>query len=560
MRVLSAQAARLLPRPPVAGRDKPIQIDLVLGAAELWAFPFEACCAEGRPLFADPERPLILTRRIRQGFAAQRRAWPVRPRLLFLHAPEASDLSGELIGQHVAALADALRPWSSKGDPCGEGLLRVELALSPGDMKKALASARDVGEPFTHVHVLAHGKAIVDTITGQVRWGLRLGDPGRDASDPKDLAEALKPGDGLPVVVTVAACDSGNQASPAIPEKSFAQELHGVGVPIVLASQLPLTEPGSVTMTRTFYAPLLCGEDARWALHEARLALHADGDAGHDWVGLVGYVQLPEGYGNHLVEVGVKCEMELLKAARRRLDAVLDSREGLADVSERALDGIEDEANARIASLELRCSRVQEDRVALLSEARGILASAHKRLAELLFRRSQRSERAGDATAKRLRAEASKTSLQAALQTYRQAFRAHLQNHWLGTQQLALEAALHGRIAEGRDWDTTFHAAELALSASDAEYWAHGSIAELWLLAPLAGKPLYRGKAKEALDALARGARRAGDAYAVPATRDQLGRYFHWWTRENGFFGGREDLAEGARRLLQHLARDEKEG
>jgi hypothetical protein len=549
---LGRLAAKILPDLSSKTEGDPLQIDLVLGAAELWAFPFEACVIDGTPVFVDPARPLILTRRIRQGFAAEKRAWPVRPHVLFIHAPTAGDLPERLIQAHVAALEEALMAWSAKANPCVEGLLQIELALGTGDVKKAVSKAREADSPFTHIHILAHGKAITDNITQEVRWGLRLGYPDRPASDPKHLADALQPQDGLPVVVTVAACDAANQAQTAIPVKSFAQELHGKGVPVVLASQLPLTQGGSVTMTRAFYDPLLRGEDVRLALHKARLNLYEE-SAGHDWVSMVGYVQLPEGYADYLMAVGVKREMELLKAARSKLDAVEEAHSKLSENADRALDEIEVEVTGRITSLERLMETIPKERKDLRSECHGILASAHKRLAELLFRRGERADQARNLPKKAHCERASIEQLDASLAHYRSAFHGNIQNHWLGVQQLALEAVLGGKFEEARDWDTTFYAAELALAQSEREYWAYGTIAELWLLAPILGKQQGLEPAMKALGRLRKRAKEAGDDYAAVSTRDQLNRYVSWWTTDRGFFGDRGDLAEGAKELLQHL-------
>jgi hypothetical protein len=40
---------RFLPDLPEATDGKTLQVDLVAGAAELWAFPFEACSRNGDP-------------------------------------------------------------------------------------------------------------------------------------------------------------------------------------------------------------------------------------------------------------------------------------------------------------------------------------------------------------------------------------------------------------------------------------------------------------------------------------------------------------------------------
>jgi hypothetical protein len=547
LELLGSHAAELLPELPEA--TEPLQIDLVLGAAELWAFPFEACASSGAPLFADSSRPLILTRRVRQGFAGKKRSWPVSPRVLFLHAPEASDLKQSLIDQHAEALSEALRPWSPSGDPIRDGLLKVELALGPRDVAKAVRRARESKSPYTHVHLLAHGKSVRDPITDSLLWGIRLGDEGSPAP-PEEVAAALEPQDHLPVVITVATCDAANQAQTAIPKRSVAQELHSRGVPVVLAPQLPLTQPGSVTMTRTFYRPLLAGEDVRLALHQARLALRDDADAGHDWASLVGYVQLPEGYADHLVEVSVQREMELLKAARKRLEAVAEAADPETD---RVLAALGGELTQRVASLSRRLETIPETWRDLRSECHGILASAYKRLAEVELHRAERAAQLGEQADSEALAAMSKEHLRDSLEAYRSAYKADIQNHWLGAQQLALERVLDGELKESRDWDVTLYAAELVAARNEGEYWAHGTIAELQLLAE------RLPEAKAALEELVSQAAKAaaagdgGAGYAVPSTRDQLDRYVSWWTTDHGFFAGGADLSAEATELLQYL-------
>ncbi len=110
---LSEHASEILPAIPEGTPDKIVQVDLVAGAAELWAFPFEACRRNGEPVFASRERPVVLTRRIRQGFADRTTSWPVRPSVLFAHAPASPDLPQSLIDEHIDALTRALSPWTA---------------------------------------------------------------------------------------------------------------------------------------------------------------------------------------------------------------------------------------------------------------------------------------------------------------------------------------------------------------------------------------------------------------------------------------------------------------
>jgi hypothetical protein len=540
--LLSTHAGAMLPE--VAAREPGdlVQIDLVSNAAELWAFPFEACCREGEPWFASRDRPVVLTRRIRGEAAPLPAAWPARPRVLFVHAPRAADLPQALIDDHVAALSRALRPWAPKGP--GSEPLAVREAWGPADFAAARGDTR-----FTHVHVLAHGAAIPDPdVPGYARWGVRLGPPGGTAVPPEDLVPFLRPVDGLPVVVTLAACDLGNEADSGMPSRSFAQELHVGGVPVVLASQLPLTQPGSVVLTEAFYTPLLRGEDVRVALHETRVALHERAaDAGHDWVSLVAYVRLPEDYASHLMEVGLRAELGMLDAAQRLADAL--SATPAADDAQ--FDEIEDLVRQRVASLAARRRTIDAGRRGLAEECEGLLASAHKRLAEMLFSRARR----GGPDAAR-HAASSRATLACALAHYRRAYESNVHHHWTGIQQLALEAALEGAIRRPADWQTVVRAAELDRDrpCEAREWmpacWACGTLAEAHLLAPLAGQPPGLDDARRAIDRLL-ALVPDDDRFPIDSTRRQLRRYVDWWTRANGFFQGRSDLAADAAVLLQ---------
>ncbi|HEX9725472.1 MAG TPA: CHAT domain-containing protein, partial [Vicinamibacteria bacterium] len=418
---LSQHAASILPELPEGSPDRIVQVDLVAGAAELWAFPFEACRRNGEPLFARRERPVVLTRRIRQGFADRTTPWPVRPRVLLAHAPAAPDLPQSLVDQHVTALKLALSPWMTGG-----GADADLLTVSAIPVASRLSDLTD-NHAFTHLHILAHGKASTQPGLFQaVSWGLRLGPPKAEATSPKELADAIHGDQGLPVVVTVAACDAANQAETTLPEHSFAQELHLRGVPVVLASQLPLTMAGSVILTETFYRSLLSGHDVRAALHEARVSLREGEKTRHDWVSLVGYVRLPEGYSDHLMEVRLKCELAMMNAARKKAEAVLERGAGAE------LEPIESLVRERIAALANSREAIPRERADLRAECAGLLASAYKRLAELQFRRGV----GGGSQKPELLAE-SRRNLEESLRHYKEEYQSNLSHHWTGVQRLA---------------------------------------------------------------------------------------------------------------------------
>jgi hypothetical protein len=544
---LATEAARLL-EPVVPGGDELLQLDLVSNAAELWAFPFESCFAHHQDWLSDANRGVVVTRRIRGDFSANVTPWPVVPRVLFAHAPIAADLEQSLVNAHVSALTRAFEPWA-RGKKAKREQDNPVLSVREVASVQDLARFRNELQP-THVHVLAHGAPTPPDpgLPQREIWGLRLGYEGEPGAAPVDVADALQPLDGLPVVVTFAACDSANQMSPAFGVHSVVQELHGRGVPVVVGSQLPLTKAGSHVFTRAFYEPLLQAEDVRAALHAARVHLYRDASAGHDWLSLVGYVRLPpDGYAAYLDEVGLRVELRLLDTAQARADALSTGTGGLDDFTE-----TEQLVKRRLDSLKARRQRIA-NRKDLLEESSGLEASAYKRLAELLFIKGLRYD---DTQSSDWRS--SRQALEQALDAYRNAYQADLHSHWLGVQQLALEAALTGRIARAEDWALVTRAAQIARDAAPKDgkrdCWSCGTLTELALLAPFAQRPRDLDAARQAAALLTTRAREADDEFPIASTRRQIERYVRWWTSPRGFFpDAHADLSADAAQLLHVL-------
>jgi hypothetical protein len=538
---LGDYATAFLPFIPLGDKGL-VQIDLVSHAAELWAFPFEACYQANPSWLAKVDSGVVLTRRIRGGFSDEALPWPDRPRVLFVHAPVDSDLERSLIDDHANALRAALQPWS-RGAVVDDSLLRIAEVVG----LKALADARNEFKP-SYVHLLAHGALTAPVGVGRphLYWGLRLGYRGEKAVAPKDVAEVLAPNAGVPLVVTFAACDSANQTELTYTNYSVAQELHRLGVPVVVASQFPLTMAGSVTMAREFYRCLFEGEDVRRALHAMRVALRNDGSAGHDWLSLVGYVRLPpEGYAQYLLEFGLRAELGMLDAQQKRADSLTTSG---GDVLE--FDGVELQLRKRIAALTTRCTDLHGSNQRLVDESQGLLASANKRLAELLLTRADKLP-----GRRNLDLAASREALSQSLACYRAAYQKNIQNHWLGVQLLALQAALAGEFEDPNDWKIVYRAAQLARDANELDFWACGTLAECYLLSPIADEPKQLDAAGDALELLRKRAKDHRDEqFAIESTRRQLKRYVSWWTNANGFFPGRTDLSNDAIQLIERFA------
>jgi hypothetical protein len=329
-----------------------------------------------------------------------------------------------------------------------------------------------------------------------------------------------------------------------IPQGGLAFTLHEHGIPIVLGSQWPLTFDGSRTLTRIFYSQLMRGTDARRALHDARVALFQCEECLHDWASLVGYMSLPEGYADFLDEASLRQSLAAMDTASKWADELVATNSNEVAAFEPVVARLEE----RIADLKRILSGMPARRGdAVVAENRGLLGSVHKRLAELLHHWNRLAGPDAPRTARITEA------LRESMRWYREGFEDRLSAHWHATQYLSLEAALTGRISDPILWHIARRAAE-ADARNPEEYWAWGSLTELFLLAGLAGQPADPGAALAAIDELkARSASHDRDHAAIPSTRRQLRRYSGWWTHANGFFSGTEDLAPAATALLARL-------
>jgi hypothetical protein len=313
--------------------------------------------------------------------------------------------------------------------------------------------------------------------------------------------------------------------------------LHVSGLPVVVASQLPLTVPGSTILVRRFYHDVMGGLDVRTALHGARVALYENREqAGHDWVSLVAYVELREGYADFLQEIRLKSQLVALENLRDRAEVAAAEGATAAELTD-----IRAALKQRIEHLQKLSSETMG--VAALDEARGLLGSAEKRLAELSFHHFKDEESQRE----------SRAALERARDWYRCAFEADPSRHWSGAQYLALDAVLTGKV-DADDWKTAYRAAEVDRRRPN-EYWAQGSLAELALLDQF----VQRGTDLSAEAYLIEMKARIAAMNEVPlynpldATRMQLRRYADWWRQDLGFFPGAPDLADEAGRLAGFL-------
>src|SRR4030095_9051168 len=85
----------------------------------------------------------------------------------------------------------------------------------------------------------------------------------------------------------------------------------------------------------------------RMALHQARVALYqSQAKTGHDWASLVGYVQLPEGYSDHLQDVRLQSILASLKTMQQWSDRLVAQDAKDPDLFDRVAEQLQERIEA----------------------------------------------------------------------------------------------------------------------------------------------------------------------------------------------------------------------
>jgi hypothetical protein len=252
--------------------------------------------------------------------------WPSEPRILFVAAApkDVSPVPAEL---HLNALRELLQPWIGHADSEAERneLLNAHLQVLENASCQDIARVCAEGD-FTHVHILAHGVEYQDGL--DLRFGIALHHP----NDPMGTADRVS-GERLamalrsvrasmhgslarPVVVTLASCDTANQGGVQGMGGSVAYALHTAGIPLVVASQFPISKAASIPFVKILYKALLWGDDPRLALNDLRRRLFAEFPTTHDWASVTAYMSLPPNFESEMS--GVKIEQ-----TRRSMNAAM---------------------------------------------------------------------------------------------------------------------------------------------------------------------------------------------------------------------------------------------
>lgn len=492
---------------------------LVLSASELALLPFEAADAPrglpgaGQPLALQSEVPLCITREARR-VGETCFSWPLRkPRILFAAAAPPG-VGAVPMESHLLALRRVITPWVKYFDPQDkpqrQERIEEHLVLLPRASLRAIEERCRSGR-FTHVHILAHGVPIREG--ADERFGLAL----HDAGDPShaDLVNGIRLATALrthrdacdlarPAVVTLASCDSGAGGSVIGAGSSLAHALHVAGIPLVVASQYPLSFPGSVVLTEILYDGLLRGLDPRCVLSNLRRQLRTRVSETLDWASLVAYATLPDDLSRQLEEGRVLRAKASIEAAHDRIDSLIEKFRGIEESmflrGESADPGSLSEDQRRLShaldsALDLLdkghqwlrgLSEESPDRDVLFS---GLLASAEKRKAQVRFRMSS-LPLFGAKEAEAFRRQ-SLLDMKRALHFYERVFQLDIGESWAVVQYLCLSAVLGHEDERFFDlWTLARTAAEIDVAHSDPRRvaWAYSSLCELFILAPVVGR------------------------------------------------------------------------
>ena len=572
-----------------------LHLRLVISASELALLPFELSTAPigfpgaGDWLLLQNQLPVCLTREVRRD-SDVRIDWQKKPKILFIVA-QPPDVGVVPLEPHLLALRRELEPWiNAYGDDVErkkqiEKMLTILPEATVDQIQEVCAT-----ETYTHIHILAHGIPYTDA--GDHHFGIALHP--RHAGGPCDivsgsrlatLLRAVKdPAGGVlssPCVVTLACCDSGNVGSVAGAGSSVAHALHAAGIPMVVASQFPLTFEGSILMVEILYNGLLRGLDPRACLNNLRRQLRARLPIAHDWAGLVAYAALPVDYDQQII----KFQISQAKAA---IDSVLeDADQMLSRTSVLWNECMEKrQKTSRTSSTSKQSDEKTFDHYGKkIGEGKkmlqGILdanpnAGLEESICGLLASAEKREAQTYAASTDPKHADNSFKALQRSHLYYVQFSHANPVSSWAIHQVLSLSLAL-GRKNDrhGELWLQAIGPALATLERSHSQedaIWARTDLIELFLLAcdtrKWTGGQLVDGcvrnlprvnlanKTNEAWDFVSlhvgEVARRKSIApFAVAATSRQLLRYAEWLTTLKGSLLG--DIDEPAKELFKLL-------
>lgn len=511
--------------------DTLTHLRIVLSASELAMLPFEtskSLTANGAGttwLALQSRAPVCITRHIRS-VSGDGVPWPTRPRILFIAGPDTP------ADQHRAALETAFWPWRDGKDSVA-ALCQVLVEPTLSEINQTLVVAATDGKPFTHVHLLAHGMQ-VDHSDRYSPVAVLLNEK-EEAASGERLAAALTHGacgSNRLAVVTLASCDSGRQTTVRTTDASIAHELHDHGVPLVIASQFPLSKEGSVPFVAAFYAEHLWGRHPLVSMYDVRHRLFTEIGDTHDWASLVVYEALPGNLHEKLEEVRYW-------QARRALDGALKKLEDAPRTSD--VNEMTSKSSPQVREVDA-CIRRMPTTGPFALECAGWRASAYKRRAQAAMAEALAK---GEGEIARELLDECLLRLVDAREEYWRAARTFLSHsserireksnlHWLLGQFISLDVVL------GQPVDLTLltvaeFAAKVDLDSHDEveREWARASMMEFVLLRLAhtgvsdADRAAIAAKAIDHARTLVGNIGRRSDH--VRLSSRQLARYATWW-------------------------------
>ena len=422
--------------------------------------------------------------------------------------------------------------------------------------------------PYTHVHILTHGD-LSETSRDSYGLVLRGPDDSSEVVSGEQFASALTSvGRGRihrPTVVTVASCDSGNVGTLILPGASFAHALHQAGIPLVVASQFPLSKEGSVPLATALYEGLLWGKNPLVLLQQLRAELHARYTASwHDWASLVVYEALPQALPDQLEALRYHQAKRAIQAVLERIDiAVQIAADPLTNAS-RVLEPL---TNASLKELDEKIESIlgrlpldgqyaaecigHQGQFAQASRPGGVHVWSHRAAGGIHTSCSMRptsttnGRRRGCWSSTPGRRNASPRSIGCSSRS----------NRWRSYSERSLTRDDGPRRA-------CLRSLYLDHQKMDERAWAHGSLAELYLIR-LGDPDLTEEQRKEFSDNAVEQARELArlyprrDEFPVRSTRSQFQRYVDWWGAPQFESGLQErGLASASRIVGRRVWRD----
>jgi hypothetical protein len=486
--------------------DDLLHIRLVITSRELDQLPFELAltpigfAGAGKQHFLINDLRLTTLTREARLVTSYRYNWPDIPRILFAWAEPECEVPHQ---KHEDELMEIVKyfakPMENRIEPVPDSgkfitiLDKASLKSIKNTVKSALKE-----KPYTHIHVLAHGKNTSDKYEEYMLvlhddYNSKISHYVSGTELAKAIIETEDDKTYIPAVVSLMACDSSNTGSISLIPGSIAHQLHESGIPCVFASQFPLTVKGSVNLVYSLYKNLLIkGHDPRKALYYTRQDLFnytrqdEDKIENHDWASLVAQVRFPEDIGDQLYSNRLKMFLEAMKTANKWTEHVLRYKDQIVEEKKKIyFEEIKNRLDNTIEGLGNLLEKLPGEEKKKCAEHFGLLASGWKRKAEHLFRMAELDK---DESAKLF--NESKDALKSARKWYLDGFNSE-NNHWTAVQYLSLQAILNGSLASEKDneiWTVANFLAKADLERSIGtlnKIWAYGSLAELYLLKPL---------------------------------------------------------------------------